>query len=517
MTLTLTDIAQASFKTTASADGINDEMRRHLGMRHRYGPARLAIARSLAVEDAPPLETEDREEPGKVIRGDPLFGSGSEIGAWAALINEHADETLGKVELQRHVAAHWHRGANLLKSDWEEMGGDYARFVMLLCERAGLRRSGGVGDEDDPAVAAGGGGAAAVDAVARPVVLRLGDPGTDLSTGEEVTWAINAPGRSPHIAAMGTLGTGKTRIGMGLLKQLREQSGCAILAFDFKGDLSENPAIAQSLGATVVRPPREPIPLDVLRVAAADQQAVDVAALRFRESFIRVCASKPGAKQQSALTEAARRALGRHRPTRLEDMEAALLDLYEETEQKQDSITATFDDLCRFTLFEPTMAPDAFFRQSWIIDVHDAPETAQRLVAFLLFDALDAWFKQLPDAPLDAASHRGLRTVLAIDEARRILGYGQPSLIEIIRMSRSKGGAVMLISQSPDDFMQEDEDFLANIGLLFSFRTNAKPGSLQRVFGEKVDLAGLGDGVCVTRIPDAGRKRPQRVQAWMAT
>ena len=515
MTLTLTDIAQASFKTTASADGINDEMRRHLGMRHRYGPARLAIARSLAVEDAPTLETEDREEPGKVIRGDPLFGSGSEIGAWAALIVEHANEALGKAELQRHVAAHWHRGAHLLKSDWEEMGADYARFVMLLCERAGLRRSGGVGDDDGPAVATSG-GAATVDAAARPVVLRLGDPGTDLSTGEEVTWAINAPGRSPHIAAMGTLGTGKTRIGMGLLKQLREQSGCAILAFDFKGDLSENPAIAQSLGATVVRPPREPIPLDVLRVAAADQQAVDVAALRFRESFIRVCASKPGAKQQSALTEAARRALGRQRPTRLEDMEAALLDLYEETEQKQDSITATFDDLCRFTLFDPVMAPDAFFRQSWIIDVHDAPETAQRLVAFMLFDALDAWFKHLPDAPLDAGSHRGLRTVLAIDEARRILGYGQPSLIEIIRMSRSKGGAVMLISQSPDDFMQEDKDFLANIGLLFSFRTNAKPGSLQRVFGEKVDLAGLADGVCVTRIPDAGRKRPQRVQAWTA-
>lgn len=174
------------------------------------------------------------------------------------------------------------------------------------------------------------------------------------------------------MAAMGTLGTGKTRIGMDLLRQLREQSGCAILAFDFKGDLSEHPAIAQALGATVVRPPREPIPLDALRVADGDQQSVDVAALRFRESFVRVCASRPGAKQQSALTEAARRALGRPGPTRLVDMKAALLDLYEESEQKQDSITATFDDLCRFGLFEPTMWPDAFFRRSWIVDLHDA-------------------------------------------------------------------------------------------------------------------------------------------------
>jgi DNA sulfur modification protein DndE len=241
---------------------------------------------------------------------------------------------------------------------------------------------------------------------------------------------------------------------------------------------------------------------------------VDVAAMRFRESFLRVCASRAGAKQQAALSEAARRALGRGRITRIDDIQAALLALYEENEQKEDTVTATFDDLCRFKLFEPELAPAAFFQRSWIVDLHEAVETAQRLVAFLLFDALDAWLKHLKDAPMDSEGNRGLRIVLAIDEARRVLGDSQPSLIEIIRMSRSKGGAVMLISQSPDDFAQEDEDFLANIGLLFSFRTNAKPGSLQRVFGDRVDLAGLPNGVCVTRLPDPGRRKPVRVQAW---
>jgi DNA sulfur modification protein DndE len=510
MTLTLTDIAQLQLRTSAQADDVNETLRKHLGMRHRYGPARLAIARSLGLPEPPPVEQTKGSEPGKTIRGDPLFGSGAEVAAWAALIVEHAGKELDRAELQNLVAAHWHRGALLLAREWEETGSDYARFVALLCERAGLRlggddaKGGRERQPDDPST----------DVPARPVLLRLGDPGTDLLTGEPVTWAINAPGRSPHIAAMGTLGTGKTRIAMMLLRQLRDQSGCAVIAFDFKGDLSENPAIADSLGATIVRPPREPAPLDVLQVVAGDEQGVDVAALRFRESFVRVCASKPGAKQQSALAEAARRALGRVKATRLEDIQAELLALYEEGQIKEDTITATFDDLCRFRLFEPELAHDAFFRRSWIIDVHDAPESAQRLVAFLLFDALDTWFKQLRDAELDSQNNRGLRTVLLIDEARRILGYGQPSLIEIVRMSRSKGGAVMLVSQSPDDFMQEDEDFLANIGLLFSFRTNAKPGSLQRVFGERIDLAGLADGVCVTRIPDAGRKRPVKVQAW---
>ena len=504
MTLTLTDIAQTPFKTTAAADSINEEMRRLLGMRHRYGPARLAIARSLGVPQAPAVEVVRDGEPGKVIRGDPLFGSGAAVGAWAALVVQHAGRDLSRNELQDLVAAHWHRGATLLQREWQELDGNYPKFITTLCERAGLRRGdayvGEDGRPDAPTFEP------IEDQRARPVTLRLGDPGIDLSTNEPVTWTMNAPGRSPHIAAMGTLGTGKTRIAMSLLKQMREQSGCAVIAFDFKGDLSENAALAQSLGATVVSPPRDPIPLDVLHVATADGQGTDVAALRFRDSFKQVCASRPGARQQTALSEATRRALSRKQPTRLEDIQASLLDLYEETESKEDTVTATFDDLCRFRLFEPKLPPDVFFRQSWIIDVHDAPETAQRLVGFLLFDAMDAWLKHLHDAPLDEQGNRGLRVVLAIDEARRILGYGQQSLIEIVRMSRSKGGAVLLISQSPDDFASEDEDFLSNIGLLFSFRTNAKAGNLQRVFGEKVDLPGLSDGVCVTRIPEATRR-----------
>lgn len=508
MSMTLTEIAQGQFKTTRTADDINENLRRALGMRHRYGPARLAIARSLALTDQPPADVLARQEPGKVIRGDPLLGSDAEVGAWAALLVEHAGQPLSRQDLQGLVAAHWHRGAELLWREWEESGQDYGRFVILLCERAGLRTDSAPSD-GHPAS-----GSTMVDHDARPVVLRLGEIGTDLATGQVVTWSMNAPGRSPHIAAMGTLGTGKTRIATGLLRQMRQQSGCAVLVFDFKGDLSESPVLANDLGATIIRPPREAVPLDVLALPNDAAQAVDLAAMRFRESFRRVCASNVGAKQQAALSEAARRALGRGGVARLVDVQAALLALYEENEQKEDTVTATFDDLCRFKLFEPELAPGAFFQRSWIVDLHEAPETAQRLVAFLLFDALDSWLKHLKDSPMDADGNRSLRIVLAIDEARRVLGDSQPSLIEIIRMSRSKGGAVMLISQSPDDFAQEDEDFLANIGLLFSFRTNAKPGSLQRVFGDKVDLAGLPDGVCVTRLPDSGRRKPIRVQAW---
>ncbi len=70
-----------------------------------------------------------------------------------------------------------------------------------------------------------------------------------------------------------------------------------------------------------------------------------------------------------------------------------------------------------------------------------------------------------------------------------------------------------LMSQSPDDFDAEEDNFLENIGLAVSFRTNAvKPKALRTILGSDVDLAALPSGVAATRLP--GRPTFVRVQAW---
>jgi DNA sulfur modification protein DndE len=159
------------------------------------------------------------------------------------------------------------------------------------------------------------------------------------------------------------------------------------------------------------------------------------------------------------------------------------------------------------------MKPADFFGHSWVIDVHEAPETAQRLIVFLMLDALYAYFKSLADAPLDRQNHRALRLVLVVDEARRVLSYGQQSLIGLVRESRSKGMSVFLISQSPDDYDSVEDNFLENIGLGFCFRTNATSSRVLRAWlGQSVDLASLPDGVAVTRLP--GQPGVTRVKAW---
>lgn len=509
MATSLMDLVDADYRTTQEGDAINTKLMSKLGVKTRYEPARLAIARSLSIDEQPPdLPRGEDDEDGKAIKGRNLFGTGEDLSTWIALIVEHSKrDDITRKDIQELVRRHWHRGAGLLWTEWTECNEDFDRFVLRLAERGGIR-------EGDGELPHGGAGAGAVfQPKAVPVILKIGNPSVDTSTNQPVSWVLNARGVSPHVALMGTLGTGKTRTGMDMLRAIKNQSGCPILLFDMeKGDLAGDANLARDLGATVIRAKREPVPLDVLFAGERDEGAVNDASIRFRESFARVMANKPGGQQQDALREGARRALLGAVPTRITDVKAKVKEVYSESKKRDDVVIATFNDLTLSEFFVPTMPPEAFFKRSWIIDVSAMSETAQRLIVFLVLDALDAYCKSLQDSELDANGHRALRLVFGVDEARKILGYEHQSLISLIRTGRSKGISAFLISQSPDDYDGEDENFLENIGLAVCFRTNARSAALSAVLGQSVDLGALQNGVCVTRLPE--RPGVTRVKAW---
>ena len=506
----LRSLDSASFRTSRRADAVNDQMQGRLGLKYRYEPARLAIAHSLALpEPAPRLSDEDAEEPGKTILGRNLFGD-DDLPLWVAMIVENAGLLSPSVDdIQEQVRRHWHRGILLLSEEWANCNGEYDRFILYLAELAGLPDH-----AQRPAKTTDGweGAAAKVDAV--PVTLRLGDPGIDVTTQKPVDWLLNGKGGSPHVALMGSSGVGKTRLAVQMIRQIRQQTAAPVILFDMaKGDLASDRALVQALQAQVIHSPKASVPLDVLHLPDQSLPEVTNAAMRFRESFVRVAKTKPGGVQLDALREAAQRAFYDELPISITNIRDALRVVYNENNRKPDAVTALFNDLTQWRLFEPKMKPADFFHQSWIVDVHDAPETAQRLVIFLILDAMYASFPSLPDSAMDAQGHRAIRLVLGIDEARRVLGYGQPSLISLVRESRSKGVSIFLISQSPDDYDSEEDNFLENVGLAVCFKTNATSSRALRAWlGQNVDLASLPTGVALTRLP--GQPGITRVKAW---
>jgi DNA sulfur modification protein DndE len=501
--LSLVHFNNARFRTTRAADELNQKFLTKLGVKYRYSPARLAIARSLWDPSAPPQFDED--EGGKVIKGSELFGD--DLPAWIAMIVQHRGTPLsGLKDLHSLIVSHWHRGAHLLWEDWQNQGEDFDNFLMLLATRAGVRE--GVGGRVQDELAKSG-----TMSRAFPVVIRLGDPGTDLGTKKPVEWISNAAGVPPHVALMGGTNSGKTHLALNLLRQIKKQTNCPIIFFDIaKGDIAEKGELISGLGLRHIQIPIQTIPLNFLAVDERDAENASQVALAFRDSFERV--NKIGAVQKDILRDAVIEALQGPPPVTLNEVRDSVARVCEERNTRGGTLSSVLNDLCvGRSLFLPELSPEDFFSRSWLIDLHTSVDTQAKLAVFLILDAAKRYFMSLPDAPVDENGCRAYRAIIAIDEARRVLGYRHPSLSNLIRLARSKGVAVWLLSQSPDDFDQEEDNFLENIGLAISFRTNAtRLKTLRTILGADVDLSSLPAGVAVTR--PAGKNSYVRVQAW---
>ena len=427
------------------------------------------------------------------------------MAAWLALIVQRAGrQNMSKGEFQALVSAHWTRGAELLAADWKNSGNDMARFVARLAELANLSEDAGEG----------GSGPGPTPAMAGEIHLPVGEIAKDIRTSEDVIFALNGAGGSPHMAIMGGVGSGKTRTAVHMLKELRRFGETPLLAFDFKGDLAES--LAGTYGAKIVHPPETAVPLDVLHVPSDNENAIKQAASRIRDSFASVKTGRMGGVQSGALWEAVaatlRTRIGGKAAT-LADVARALAAVYEERDRKPDELTALLDELTRFELFMPTEAPADFFSRSWIVQLpQDDSEETRRLIVNLTLNALDRWLNGLPDAPVDAEGRRAVRHVTLLDEAHIILRTRLPALANLVRMSRSKGGVLLLASQSPDDFEGAEDAYLDNMGLTLAFNTQAKPGPTRRIFGDGHSLTGLNVGEALCRIRAEAKTR--RVMAW---
>ena len=508
MTIEITDLSTATFSTTRSADKLCEELTRVLGLRHRYVAARLAIARSLSLPTPPrPLTEEEQDDMATPLRGMQLFGEGKDLATWLAMITQRSgDESMSKRSFRTMVTEHWVRGAELLMKDWEHSGRDMAHFVARLAELASFPDR--IGSDDGAAPSA------PTPTVAGEVRISIGELARDVRTDENVEFAINAPGGSPHMAIMGGVGSGKTRTAVHMLKAMRRFGSVPLLAFDFKGDLAEGLSAAYT--ADVLRPPEESIPLDVLHVGSNDDTAIKTAAARIRDSIASVKSRRPSGVQSDALREAITatlRAGAADGTITLADVVRNLATEYEERGRGPDELTSTLNELTQFSLFSPDRSPADFFSGSWIILLpQDSSEEMRRMIINLTLNALDRWLNALPDAPTDGSGVRALRHVTLLDEAHVILRTRLPALTNLVRMSRSKGGVVLLASQSPDDFEGAEDGYLDNMGMTLAFNSQAKPGPTKRIFGSNHSLTGLNVGEALCRIRSEAKTR--KVLLW---
>lgn len=149
---TLSEVITASYTTSKDAEQVGKRIKTWLGCDHNYEIARLALGRSLMLEDVPPAAPDSKSLP---LKGLQLFGSEADANyLWIALLGEqlrlygHPQFTLEG--LQQLIRDHWHRGVYELEKDWLEAGENEASLVDRLVRRGALPETAPDWVEDAP-------------------------------------------------------------------------------------------------------------------------------------------------------------------------------------------------------------------------------------------------------------------------------------------------------------------------------------------------------------------------------
>jgi DNA sulfur modification protein DndE len=474
------------FKSTEEVKHALAELGRRTGWRDDL-ISRLALSRSLNEAAAPPLLDASRKG-GKELRCETLFRTTEDLAIlpyYVALIVEHSAATpKSDDEVYELIIAHWHRGVLLLLKELDRAA-SVDKFVAELARRCvGTRRepSGLPGDERQ--------------ITARrivPLTIPIGHMGAS-HTPFAITLNDTRTHSNCHMAISGISGSGKTQLAMQIAASIANQCDRAlgILFVDFaKGDVAGNTAFVEEIGAKVFTLPGDVLSVGAFHLREYSDNTIRLVAEEKREVYTNLFRTL-GPRQEGRLAEAIRLSYASlaDEPERAPDfkhVERALRQIYQRDGLADDSLTELFRRLNAYRVFwsrEDDHAPvSPIHAQRWIVDIHQLGGLKE-VVAFTLIEQLYREMRALPDSKVDDKTGlREIRCILFIDEAQYYLSRKNRFLQGLIREGRSKGFAVVLLCQSPDDFDQPDFDYTEQLEFTYMLAAKTDPKSVRRLLG----------------------------------
>jgi DNA helicase HerA-like ATPase len=328
--------------------------------------------------------------------------------------------------------------------------------------------------------------------------------GKEKGSQKAISYKINVA-NNPHFAIIGGSGAGKTYFLKHLLQEIRKSSHYEthFVIFDYKdGDIANDKNFVEKTKATVLNISQTPLPLNVFAGAQQSEQDQKRRAERIVE-IVKNVEANIGKVQEENLYQAIINAYQNANP--YPDFDAIREELLH-FNSKPDSLTSVLRPLIEQNYFARN-TQDIY--QSWtnrttIIDIHEIER--KDLVCFFVLNQIYQELKQLGHSAVNSVTKaRKLRIVAVIDEAHYLLQNAKRSkiLMDMIREVRSMGGAVILASQSPDDYDQTGFDFLEQIQFPIVLRSNPKSSkflqqkfmlSAQQAKEMLIDIGKLGRG-----------------------
>ncbi len=497
--------------TKSSGEFLEDVLARNTGVIKAVW-ARVAIGRSLSLPELPD-DKKKLDHGGTELAEKTIFGEQRNL-FHAAFTVRYGRRIADEEFFPKLCKFHLERGVEMLRTDWELAGHRRDDFLLRLTEHL-------------PAATQGIGATIKHPGVSDAITLDLG---TIADTKEKMVWELNHA-TNPHMAVVGTTGSGKTAFIKELLAQVAERTNRKLpfIFIDYaRGDVAGDKAFLKATGAQVVTIPSTPAPLSAFPVCHTDLE-VTQQAYHLMKIFKDVAPSI-GTRQEQRLVGAVQQA---YRDSGGQPPDFYALRALLEADGEDDSLMAVIRRLTDMNLFPSQMIDVAmqahqFASRSWVINLSTLTELRE-LVVFLLLDSLRSYFNRLPDQNVNRTTGtKELRSLWIIDEAHNFLPKDKAQVLEKgLRELRGKGVGVWMLTQNPDDLEQEHYNYAREVHFNICLKVvDAKAKVLPGLYGvppseAKTWAAKLatfdGEGLCRNPANPKGYSKINVRQFWKRT
>lgn len=426
---------------------VNVKQRLNLRGQDDYMPMRIAIGRSLQSGREPNVK--DTEIPDKEKRRKEVqlttFEQGQRL-SFQALLSQKYYRKIEDDEYVDMLTKHIEHGLWLIFNETEKVKGyDYFSTILSTVSK----------DKNEKKQAEN----IVSDKFSEVLRVKIG---RNKATKQDIFYDINTA-NNPHFGIMGGSGSGKTYFLKHLLTEIRKNSAYEthFVIFDYKdGDIAKDDDFKFATNAEVIDVKRKALPLNLFHDVGSDEREQ----MRKAEQVVEIVKNVEaniGKVQEDNLYNAILNAF-RNTPNSYPDFEI-IRDELQLINDRPDSLTSVLRPLVdqHYFVSNEELIYEHWTNKTLIIDIHEIER--KDLVCFFVLNQIFQELKKLGTAPVDAPTGaRKIRTIVVIDEAHNFLESKKRSsiLAKMIREVRSAGGAVILASQSPDDYDRSDFNFL---------------------------------------------------------
>lgn len=431
-----------------------------------------------------------------------LFGSvanrGTYLPIYLAMFDQHYQTNLSEEQFKNLFNHHLENGLDIISNEVKDSNitsGSHISYLMKLVKK-GLELI----NENNPFIPE-------IDdikeiaAYENLIEICLG---TD-EKNQEIRLKINDLNEfdSCNIAIAGMVGSGKTELVKDILFQISEQSKNELkfIFFDYKGEGSPErlKTFFDSTGSKMVDLKKGPMNLNPLSFVSLTDRRTQEFNIRSFVDFICTIATQLGARQkhilqtiitdcfeqQSNLESLMPENYKNAHPT-LEDIFEALQEYYESNGIAPDTLFSVISDLAT-NIFSSNSKPETkkIYQESLYINLPiELSDTLRQLCVFLTLKYLLSEFSSSNDTEPTLERIKPLRYVIVVDEAHVYLKNKNASkaLEDILRVLRSKGVVIIMLTQGVEDYKTKNFDFSSQVKIPICLNINNKDYKLVESF-----------------------------------